>query len=90
MILTIKEAAKLLEKLARYTPEEQVELKFLEGLPVQPQPKKPNNILFAQVEIPPMQDEKFYRRPFEASTVQPPERYDPRAVRNPPQPWYYN
>ena len=64
MILTIKEAATLLNKLVRYTPDEKVELKFLEGEAVVARPKNPNNILFAEL-VPsdpsrqPMADEHF-------------------------------
>jgi len=49
MILSIKEAAALLTKMAKYVPDEDVELKFLEGLPVEVQPKKPKDILFAEL-----------------------------------------
>ena len=64
MILTIKEASKLLQRLEQFTPDENVELKFLESAPVHARPKNPNNILFAELvpgdPIPPsMTDERF-------------------------------
>ena len=64
MILTIKEAAKLLQRLAQYTPDENVELKFLEGETVTTRPKNPNSILFAELVpgdpvMPSMADERF-------------------------------